>query len=222
VEFIAAGGASKGASAPVGGGAKLAMIGGAAAVIAIGFVAILASHGGGGGGHATGTPDPKDLLQHDPNQVDIANLLGHKPDPGVAVNRNDATKPATNVLPAGAMTPASNSSTAGLVSDGDRAYSSGRLVDARADYFRAAQLDANDKAVAAKLHRVEGEILQQIDHHFRAGNSYNDTGRYDDAKREYEAVLLLDPDPNSENYTNAQVRIKEVEQKLQDQQSGLH
>lgn len=171
-------------------------------------------------GHGGVGPVSGGTFSKDPDAVDLHSLLAPPTKSnGVGVGRNDLTKPPTiPPIPMGATTPQVPSGTVSdLVSNGDRAYGSGKLVDARAYYAQAARLDPTNERIANKLQKTETDIKRKIDQAFRAGQSYQNTGRYQEALDAYNEVVLLDPDPVSINNANAQELIAQVKKSLADQ-----
>ncbi|HVO30023.1 MAG TPA: hypothetical protein VMV18_04780, partial [bacterium] len=97
------------------------------------------------------------------------------------------------------------------------AYSSGKFPDARAAYARAALLDPSCERCKQKQLDIEIKIKAEIDHAMQAGMDYFQTERYEDARRQFEKVKMLDPDPKGINYGNATNKINDIEKKLQEQ-----
>lgn len=100
-----------------------------------------------------------------------------------------------------------------LMDRGERHYMSGDLAQARGHFSRAAQLDPACERCANKLQRLEAQMLNEIREAFRAGESYLNTSRYDQAIWSLERVLVLDPDVNSVHHLNARTKIEEAKRK---------
>jgi hypothetical protein len=208
LEFISLGGDPT-PVAPSGGWIKVALV--AAGIAGLLFLIVRIAGEGRLAGRAARADAHED--------VSLSNLLANPTPNGVAVRRNDSTKP-SQAAPAGAPDASGSvaSLPAGRVSElmqnGDLAYASDKLVDARADFTAALHLDPGCARCRSRLEKCENEIRSKIDAHFRSGQKYFDTELYQQALQEYEEVKLLDPDTNSVNYANAQVRINEVKRKM--------
>lgn len=210
-----------GASADGGGLKRALAIGGAVGVILIVLIAMAGGkHGpavddGSGGG--TGSSDGGGLTNGN-GDLSLNSLLagGNGKPGGVGVGRNDPTK-ATGIPPLGTPPKVDEKRVQDMVNQGDFAMSSAKLADARAFYAKATQLDPSCERCATKLRNVDAEIKNEIDSSLHAGIEYFNTARYDDAKRMFEKVELLDPDPKSLNNGNAASYIKQIDAKLADQ-----
>lgn len=212
VEFVAIG-AGGGAAASEGTGSPLVRWA-AVAILAlvVGFVGVTIAGGGKKGGGRGVTVGTGGGGEPDPGDVSLGNLLagGGGKEGGVGVGRNDSTKPKSTGVALPTPVQASEGQISNLVNEGDRAAASGKLVDARAYYAQAAKLDPECERCANKLKKVEKEIERKIDAAMSSGRGYFETGRYDQALREFEEVKLLDPDPGSLNNGNATRYIEDI------------
>lgn len=223
IEFVTAGGApqSRGAdpASRESGTLKRWLV---VAAIVGGLVMIVVVIGGGSGndgGQSTGSNSnggSQDPLVGGPG-VTLGNLLQTtSTKSGVEVGRNTNTK--TGQLPVATATrPAAAGEVQSIMNNGDRAYSSQQLPDARAFYQRAVALDPSCEGCRNKLDKVDAEVKREIEASLTTGVGYYNTERFEDAKRAFERVKLLDPDPKSINNGGASNYINQINQKLAEQ-----
>lgn len=229
VQFITDGGAAAamgggaGPAPDAGGGLKRAvLVGGAVGVVLLLLIAIAGSgHNSGRSGGSSGGRNGTGSGFTPPNDdVSLGSLLGGgqkgSGGNGIGVDRNSNTRLGTTV-PVGTPSKANEAQIQTLLSQGDMAYSSGKLPDARAFYSRAALLDPSCERCKQKQLDIEGKIKIEIDHALQSGIDYFNTDRYDDARRQFEKVKMLDADPKSINNGNATNYITQIDKKLQEQ-----
>lgn len=224
IEFVTAGGASQsrgaGSTSSESGTLKRWLF---VAAIVGGLVTVVVVIGGGGsgtdGGQNTGSGSNGNIAGPTSGGpgVTLGNLLQTtSTKSGVEVGRNTITK--TGQLPVATATkPAAAGEVQSIMNDGDRAYSSQQLPDARAFYQRAVALDPSCEGCRNKLDKVETEVKREIEASLTTGVSYYNTERFEEAKRAFERVKLLDPDPKSINNGGASNYINQINQKLAEQ-----
>ncbi len=192
-----------------------AIVGGLVMVV----VVIGGSGGGSEGGQTTGSGSSGNIAGPTSGGpgVTLGNLLQTtSTKSGVEVGRNTITK--TGQLPVATATkPAAAGEVQSIMNDGDRAYSSQQLPDARAFYQRAVALDPSCEGCRNKLDKVDAEVKREIEASLTTGVSYYNTERFEEAKRAFERVKLLDPDPKSINNGGASNYINQINQKLAEQ-----
>ena len=223
VEFVTSGAGGSGANARPSqdGGTLQRWLVVAVIVGGLVFIAVLiGSHGSGnGGGSASNTAFSSSTTQFPSNGVSLSNLLQSNPTPkaGVEVGRNSNTR--TNQLPVAipSMPKPSEGQIQTIMNEGDRAYGSQQLPDARAFYSRALALDPSCEGCKNKLAKVDAEIRKEVDSSLNAGIGYYNTDRFEEAKRMFEKVKLLEPDPKALNNGNATNYINLINQKIAEQ-----
>jgi hypothetical protein len=117
--------------------------------------------------------------------------------------------------PASSAPPPEGASPAELVDLGHQQYEAGRLHEALVAYRQAQALDPACEICALRVGRLRGEIAQAITVRMAEGlRAFTDL-RYDQAVLAWEAVLLLDPDPESQVHQEASAYLQEARARLQ-------
>lgn len=182
------------------------------------IVAIISSHGGGAGGNGrtTTVANNPNVVPNNPGEVSLTNLLQSNPTPkaGVEVGRNTNTRTNQVPVPVPSLPKPAEGQIQSIMNEGDRAYAGSQLPDARAFYSRAVALDPSCEGCRNKLNKVDAEIKKEIESSLNAGISYYNTDRFAEAKRMFEKVKLLDPDPKALNNGNATNYINLINAKM--------
>ncbi len=90
-----------------------------------------------------------------------------------------------------------------LVDRAHALYEAGRLRDALTAYRQAEAADPDCAVCTSRIDRVQAELHSAIIANLDAGQRYHDELRTDEARRCWERVLLLDPDPTSPYHLRA-------------------
>lgn len=80
-----------------------------------------------------------------------------------------------------------------LLAAGDSLRNAGRFDRARSAYKEVLGLDPNNQEATAILGRMEAEIADEVQTRFTRAKHFMAKGQVDDAQREYEQILALDP-----------------------------
>jgi len=124
-----------------------------------------------------------------PAEVSLADLLA---------SDGPLAAPSTAVPPAPAgLSPGE------LVDRAHALYEGGRLRDALTAYRQANAADPDCAVCTSRIDRVQAELHSAIIANLDAGQRYHDELRTDEARRCWERVLLLDPNPTSPHHLRA-------------------
>lgn len=102
-----------------------------------------------------------------------------------------------------------------LLKDGDAAMSGARVADARWYYWKAVEQDPGCQPCVLKLQSLEEQMVRDIREGLLAGDSNLQNGRHAEAIAHFERVQMLDPDPRSVNFMNAEAGLRNARRALE-------
>lgn len=104
-----------------------------------------------------------------------------------------------------------------LVEKGHAYYQSGRLHDALVAYLQAQALYPECELCGIRIEKLNTEVADAIKQHFNAGLVYYNNLQYDQAVNEWETVLLLSPEPDSEVFKETTAYLQQARANVQSQ-----